>query len=234
MDPSDIPMYTTAMASRLVRLHSRRVSRWLRGYKYTYSSGANKEQKFGEKGPLVKRTTKAELSYATFLDLIDLLFIREFLKEGISIPKLRKALAEAEGLIGGHHFAQSVFFTDGRDIYLQIKDEKKKAASLMELLSGGQWVIAPFIEQLAVKVDFDRVTKYASRWYPLAPDKTIALDPSIAFGKPMIFEKGIPTDTIHDLYLAEGKKIEPVCDWMNISKSEARAALKFENWLSIA
>jgi hypothetical protein len=86
-EPLDVPMYSPAMASRLVGLESSRVRRWLQGYEYTYQ-------------------------YASFVDLIDLLFVKKFVEHGISVQRLRKALDEAVDLTGEHHFAHRRFWTE--------------------------------------------------------------------------------------------------------------------------
>lgn len=234
--PWDTPMYTPADAGRLVQLHPDRVRRWLRGYGYTYTAGKKAELRHGHKEPVVKRVDD-ESPYATFLDLIDLLFVKKFLehgkalKHGISLQKLRKALKEAEELIGGHHFAQRSFFTDGSDIYLQVQE---KGEFLLELLSGGQWVIAPVILAIAHQIDFHDATGFAERWYPLGRENLVVLDPAIAFGAPTIVEHGVKTANLYDLFKGEGDRTEPVATWMDLSVEEVGAAVRFEEQLRAA
>ena len=227
----DVPMYTTAMAGRLVGLSKYRVRRWLQGYDYTYSAGPSGETRIGHKEPVIRRDNIDESSYASFLDLIDLLFVKRFLDHEISLQRLRKALHEADELLDGHHFAQRSFFTDGKNIYLQVKDN---ADALLELLSGGQWVIASIIKQLADQIEFDKPTGFAERWYPLGPDGLIVLDPRISFGKPTIVGRGIATANIYDFFLGEGENIGRVCSWLNLESQEVEAAISFERYLVAA
>jgi uncharacterized protein (DUF433 family) len=227
----DIQMYDTAIVGRLVGLSRGRVCRWLRGYNYTYSVFSSSELRSGHKDALVKRSRDEESIFASFLDLIDLLFVKKFLEYGVSLQRIRKALNEAETLIGGHHFAQRNFFTDGKNIYLQVKDN---ADALLELLSGGQWVIAPIIKQLAHQIEFDHPTGYAKKWYPLGPNGLIVLDPRITFGKPSIVNRGTATANIYDLYIGEDENVENVCSWMNLNTQEVDAAVKFERQLAAA
>ena len=225
----DIPIYPAAEAGRLVKLSPTRVRRWLQGYKYTYKTGTKNEKRAGSKGPIVKRLDSDNSNYASFLDLIDLLFVKEFISYGLSLQKIRKALNEAEQLVGGHHFAQSKFFTDGTNIYFEISD---KADALMELLSGGQWVIAPVIKQLTHKVEFDDPTGYAKRWFPLGTSGLVVLDPSVSFGKPSLVKRGIATANVYDFYLAESKDIKKVGKWLDLKEEEVQAAVKFEQQLA--
>ncbi|MBN2324631.1 MAG: hypothetical protein JXQ30_12925 [Spirochaetes bacterium] len=234
MNMLDISMYPSSTIGRLVGLNPTRVRRWLKGYHYSYSPRFLEEQHIVHQEPVLRRGTKEISTYASFLELIDLLFVKKFLDAGVSLQKIRKALIEAEGLIGEAHFAKSRFFTDGSKIYLQIKDKDNEAPNLLELLSGGQWVIAPIILELANQIDFDKSTEFASRWYPFGPSGLIALDPNISFGKPHIIHRGIATANVHDLYLGENKKVNRVCKWMGLNSNEVEAAIRFEERLIAA
>ena len=77
----DIPIYPAAEAGRLVKLSPGRVRKWLQGYEYTYKAGTKNEQRSGSKGPIVKRQESHISSYASFLDLVDLVFVKELTSE---------------------------------------------------------------------------------------------------------------------------------------------------------
>ena len=181
-------MYSAAAVSRLVKLDAARVRRWLEGYQYQYTSKRSAVT-IHRQGPLVRRRGAAGSRYASFLDLIDLLFVKEFVAHGVSVQKLRRALEEAARLTGDHHFAQRRFWTDGRRIYFEVKNNKSSA--LLELLSGGQWVIAPVIKQIAHQIEFDSRTGISRRWFPLGRSNPIVVDPSVGFGAPTIVNRGI-------------------------------------------
>lgn len=219
----DMPMYSTAEVSRIVGINSTRVGRWIQGYGYVYRDGVRKQ------APVIHRHGTEGTSYASFLDLIDLLFIKGFLDYGLSLQKIRKALFEAEQILGNNHFARDCFFTDGKNIYLQVKEEGK---AILQLLANGQWVIPEIIRQLAHQIEFDKYSGMARRWYPRGCDGLIVIDPLISFGRPIIVGKGIATSNIYDFFLAEKKSIKPVCDWLGISKREAEAAITFESELA--
>ena len=230
MGVHELPRYSAASAARLVGLGSWRVRRWLQGYNYKYTAGPFEEERIGHKGPIVNRPVEAT-AFASFIELIDLLFVREFIAHGLSLQKIRRALEEAERLLGDNHFAKRRFFTDGKRIYLQVKD---KAEALVELLSGGQWVIAPIILELAKQVDFDRFTGLAQRWYPLGLKGHIVIDPEISFGKPVITGTGILTGNVFDLFEAEKEKTKRVCFWLGLKPAQVHAAVSFEKRLLAA
>jgi len=220
----DQPMYTAAEASRLVGISAVRVRRWLQGYSYEYGSQRRKQR------PVIQRNGTEGTSYASFLDLIDLLFVKQFLAyPGLSLQKLRKALDEASTILDTKHFARQSFFTNGDKIYLKVK---KEGDAILELLSGGQWVIKQVIIELAHQIDFDHPSGLARRWHPLGPDDLIVLDPFVSFGRPTIVGKGVATLNIYDLFVAEGKDTNQVCRWLDLDQQEVEAAVRFEKRLA--
>lgn len=174
---------------------------------------------------MIRRKGNSGTSFASFLDLIDLLFARRFIKYGVSLQKLRKALDEAAEILHTDHFARRSFFTDGRNIYLQVREEGN---AILELLSGGQWVIPDIIKELSHQIDFDSATELALRWYPMGPDGLVVLDPMISFGSPTIVGRGIATGNVFDLFMAEERRVRPVCRWMDLAPNEVNAAVRFE------
>jgi len=219
----DMPMYPSSEASRLVGLSAVRVRRWLSGYSYKY------EDIRRDQLPVIRRLGTLGTSYASFLDLVDLLFVKRFLEHGISLQKLRKALDEASVILETNHFARQSFFTEGRNIYLQVKD---KGDAILQLLSGGQWVIPEIIRQLADQIDFDEPTGFARRWYPQGPNGLVVLDPKVSFGRPHIMNKGVTTLNVYDFFMAESRNFRQVSRWLNLNKKEVEAAVRFEEGLA--
>lgn len=225
-DQYNNPTYFAAEVARLVNISTWRVHRWLKGYEYDYESRRRRQK------PVIQRAwqDKNYPHYASFFDLVELLFVKRFLDYGLSLQKLRKAFDEAKDILGTEHFTHQSFFTDGKNICLKVK---KKGAAILELLSGGQWVISDIITQLAHQIDFDKSTELAIRWFPLEGSRLIVLDPLVSFGRPIIAKKGITTENVYDLFIAEGEEIQPVCNWMNLTSKEIEATIKFEKHLTV-
>ena len=110
------PSYAAAEAGRLVGLTAERVRRWLRGYGYSYGDAVRGQP------PVVRQGRGLPSPYASFLDLVDLLFVKRFLDHGVSLQKVRRALDEAREVLGTNHFARQTFFTDGGAIFLRLKE----------------------------------------------------------------------------------------------------------------
>lgn len=221
-----VPAYSVAETSRLVRMNNWTVQRYLHGYSYDYSYPQGKRKTV--QPPVVKRESGKTDAYASFLDLIDLLFVKEFLDRGYGLPTIRKSLDEVRDRIGAAHFAQSVFFTKGKK---QIIWQESERSELIALLTGGQVAIAEFIISLSDRLEFEDVTKwgFAKRWFPDQTNDLIVVDPEYAFGRPTV--RGIPTHNIYDMFLGEGEKLEPVSNWFQIPVREVKAAVQFEQTL---
>ena len=219
----DEPMYPAAEASRFVGLSAIRVRRWLSGYSYDYGDIRRVQR------PVIRRAGTEGTSYASFLDLVDLLFVKRFLDYGISLQKLRKALDEAAKILDTQHFARQSFFTEGRNVYLEVKDEGE---AILQLLSGGQWVIPEIIKELSHQIDFDEPSGLARRWYPHGYDGLVVLDPKVSFGRPHIINKGVATSNIYDFFIAEDRSVRNACRWLNLNNQEVEAAVSFEEGLA--
>jgi len=221
----DAPSYSLAETARLTDLSRSRVRRWLQGYSYSYSVSDEKEIRHGSQEPVIDRGRTLGTTYASFLDLIDLLFVKKFLDHGFGLQTIRHALDEAREYLGTNHFARKTFFTSGRNIFLQMDN---RGEYVIKLMSGGQWAIADIIIALAHKIDFDESTDFARRWYPWGKDRLIVIDPLISFGRPSIVGKGTATESVFDFYNGENEKIDEVCRWMGLTPNEANAAVGFE------
>jgi uncharacterized protein (DUF433 family) len=67
-----------------------------------------------------------------------------------------------------------------------------------------------------------------SRWYPV---KTIALDPARAFGRPIIAESGVPTETLSEAVEIEGSP-ERVAKLYALPVAAVRDAVVFQQQLA--
>lgn len=147
----------------------------------------------------------------------------------MSLQKLRKALDEAARILNTNHFARRSFFTDGKNVFLEVREEGE---AILQLLSGGQWVIPDVIRELAHQIDFDTPSGLARRWYPLGPEGFVVLDPLYSFGRPAIVGRGVATANVFDFFNAEGGRIGSACRWFGLKRREVAAAISFESGLA--
>ena len=218
------PAYSIVLSSHLTGITRWSISRYLRGYDYKIDKRTNYKR---HKPPIVDQTE--ESTYASFLDLIDLLFVKEFLKRGFTLQYLRRALTEAKYYLGTPHFARSEFYTSSDQILMKIPQD----GALIALMTGGQLAIPEIAKKLSQKLEFEDVTGYgfAHRWYPQGKNGAIVIDPQISFGKPILAGYGISTSNIYDLYLGENKNLTTVSRWFDIPVPEIKTAVRFEHSL---
>ncbi len=226
-DRFSTPLYEPAYAARLLHMHPSRVRRWLFGY--SFKTGKGEAVRKRSQSPLIRRGSEGTVRYASFLDLMELLFARDFLERGISLHRMRRALVEAAAFYGvDHPFAHKRFFTAGKQIFLELRDKQGGTPTLLQLLSGGQWAIAPIVRQYAKQIDFGVGTDIAERWWPLGRDEPILVDPRIAFGSPAVVGRGVRTAVVYDLYLGEQRDVRAVAGWMGLDIDAVKAAVRLE------
>jgi len=222
-----VGIYTPAEAAKLLGLPRARLQRWIKGYKYRLPKGA--DLPYLRKEPVVPPTLRPIKGYTalTFLDLIELLFVKAFSGRGVSLQYIRRAAIEASQIFQTNHpFAFRRLYTDGKYIFVQLQEINGRE-SLLELVRGGQYVFHKIIREYLDQVEFDTTTEIAIRWWPLGRKHPIVVDPKISFGAPIIDPVGVPTAAVAETYLAEGS-IEAVASWYELSVKQVREAVHFE------
>ncbi len=216
-------IYTIPQASKLLQLPYQRVSRLINGYSFPQKKTGGKKQMppvTQEDLPIID--DKVAIS---FVNLIELLFVREFRNLGASLTTIRLASKEAADILQvTHPFAYHRFAIENKKIFLRIKQESGDI-HLIELAKK-QYCIEPFIKQFLHDIEFDEITGLASRWYPLGKDTFVVLDPQIAFGAPTIDGTRITTDILFGAFEAENT-FDDIAKWYEIDAVKVEAAIKF-------
>ena len=238
-----VPLYDPTDAARLVGPSSGQVRRWLLGYHYKYRKGRRRQDLLmqfrsadgrlmgfsGVDGPIYGRERAGR--QACFLDLVELRAAKLFLDHGLSAQRVRRAFNEARSICQEPFpFASRRVFLMGPRIFLELVDDQ----GLLELLTNGQWVIRPLIEDYVEQLEFDNETGLAEAWWPLGRKEPVVITPVRAFGAPVIEPGNLKTSVVYDLYLAEGKQIEPVRQWFGLDPGAVRAAVRYEEGLDLA
>ena len=218
-------IYTLSTAAKVLEMSPQKMRRWINGYTY-YNS--NREYRSIE--PLLK----PEFEYdnkdviISFLDLVELLFIKSFIGYNISIQKIREAAIKASKFLNtSHPFAIQKMYTDGKTIFANLAKEESDP-SLLDLLTE-QYQLGEIIESTLYNcIDFSIYDTIAERWWPLGKNNDIVLDPSRNMGQPILHLYNIKTELIYQLYKSN-HSINEICDWYEIDKDSIEAAINFEN-----
>jgi uncharacterized protein (DUF433 family) len=108
---------------------------------------------------------------------------------------------------------------------------------LLDASRGGQYAIREVFEAALSRIDWgDRDTPV--RLFPVLPEadsaeapRTVAIDPQVGFGRPLLVDAGVPTSVIADRFLA-GDTIDEMADDFEVPRQAIEDALRFEQRLA--
>jgi uncharacterized protein (DUF433 family) len=220
VDPISSGVYTIDQAATLINASPRVLRGWLVGHH---------EKKAG---PIITREIESvdNRIVLSFVNLIEARFIDEFSKRGINVRSIRAMVKEARRVLNHPHpFASNVIFgADARTIFLigqqtspTLYDLRGKNVAMYDILKREikqEMVYGP--------------SGLAEAWFPrkdIAP--SVVLQPSMAFGQPALKDFGVPTRTIYQAYLSEGKNFSSVARWFDLPVNKVREAVHFEQAL---
>lgn len=225
--PFNTGIYTVPEASRLTRVASPRIRRWLKGYKFF--SGEREHV-----SPPVWRGQLQPVDGALalgFLDLMEIRVVDAFLRAGVSWKTLREAERRgSERFRSTHPFCTQRFETDGRSIFVDIGADSDEPI-LLEIINDQavfDAITSPFFKDLEFSQD-----RVLERWWPLGDHRAVVVDPRRAFGKPIVVDRGVPTAILSSAVRAT-KSIDEIIFWYDVTKSSVVDAIEFEDSLSHA
>ncbi len=219
LDLRDQPAYELAEASRYLKLPAATLRSWVVGRPYPKADGV------GQSRPLIHPPKKQPL-LLTFWNLIEAHVLRSLRTEhGVSIKVMRQALTYAEQ-------------TEQIDRLLLRKDLRTNAGKLFvekygeltDLSASGQLAMRKIFEEHLKRVEWDE-WQFPVRLYPFVSGESdrrpIAIDPQIAFGRPVVLRAGVSTGIIVERIDA-GETPADLADDYNLSLSEIEDAILYE------
>jgi uncharacterized protein (DUF433 family) len=223
-----VGLYTFPEAARIIGITPAKLRRWVGQYRRK-EPGAECLSK-----PVISRYFQGGERVLTFLELVELLFVKLFREEGVSMAVIRRAAEEAARRFDTPYpFAVKRFDTDGQRIFATLRDESPSGRVVMEL-GKGQYVLDAVARPFFRKLDY-RDDGEAFRYWPLDREGRVVLDPERSFGKPIDAETGVPTRAPYDAVLAGGgQSPEIVADWFGVPVEAVQAAVTFERSLQAA
>ncbi len=227
-------VYSLPEASRLIGVQSREIRRWLYGYSYKRTVNGEPVRKFS--APLWTPQTSIkdpDEQVIGFHDLLEIRFVREFVRHGVPLAVVRRCLGVARDMYQvDYPFTTLQFKTDGRTIFGEAIKASQDDGSLTDLRTR-QLVFKEIISpSLYDGIEYDG--RQARKWYPLGAKKKIVLDPGRQFGSPIVEETGTPTSVLFASFLAEGRDetaMQRTASSYAISLPLVRAAVTFEQGL---
>jgi uncharacterized protein (DUF433 family) len=214
-----IGLYTIGDAARLAEVTPARIRGWVQGY----AQGHDKPRRpavIDHRLPDLEG--KAALS---FRELIEVRFVRHFLRAGVSWSILRRAAREAGQDLLGQNAAQLRFSTDGVTVFADAlaKGGDRRARDLV----ANQYVLLIILEQ-SIRNEFDLDADNLIRsWTPRVETPLVTIDPRRSFGRPII-APGVPTSTIVGALAAERGDTTRVAALFDTTEAAVRQAGAFE------
>ncbi|MEQ1882483.1 MAG: DUF433 domain-containing protein [Burkholderiales bacterium] len=218
-DLRDQPAYTQAEASRYLKLPAATLRSWVVGRPYPKASGV------GHSRPLIHPPKKHPL-LLTFWNLIEAHVLRSLCTEhGVSIKKVREALVYAERAEKiDRLLLRKDLRTDAGKLFLD------KYGELIDLSASGQLAMRKIFEEHLKRVDWDQ-WQFPVRLYPFVSGDTeqrpIAIDPNIAFGRPVVLRAGVSTGIIAER-LDAGETVGDLTADYGLTFEEVEQAVLYE------
>lgn len=117
------------------------------------------------------------------------------------------------------------FLTDGRRIFAEVV-EGIDEPGLLDLVRSQYAFHRAIKPTLYASVEYSELDE-ALRWFPMWPKQQVLLDPKRSFGRPIVAQGGVPTETLAMAVEVEGST-ERVARWFGVPRAAVRAAVDFE------
>lgn len=215
-------LYTLSEANRLTGVPVRSIRRWTSGYHFRRAGRQVYSPPVVESN-LPRGGAQAAISFA---DLIEVRFLHAFRRHGVGWSAIRIASTRAGELLGRDHpFSSKRFSTDGRTILAEFVSETGDPV-LLDLVRN-QYELRRIVSKFMVgEIDFGD-SDTPTRWWPVKGSRRIVVDPSRAFGSPVVAEEGVPTRVLASAALAEDS-IEIVASIFEVDPISVAEAVAFE------
>lgn len=221
-DPRLIPNYTLPEAAHYLRIPIGTLRSWVRGRKYPTQSGLRFFR------PIICVPDMDRPLLLSFINLVEahvLDAIRR--KHDIALPKVRKAIQFLSRHFDPRHpLADVALETDGQNLFIE------NIGALINISSEGQIAMREMLKAHLKRVERDvggipvRLYPFTRKQEPNEP-RLVVINPSVAFGRPVIFGTGIPTAVIAERWKA-GESFESLMDDYGLEKEKIEEAIRCE------
>lgn len=220
-DRRNQPAYATAEAARYLQLPSATLRSWVIGRQYVTRDGSRRFE------ALVKPASHKPI-LLSFWNLIECHVLRALRTEhGVPLREVRQALTYAERKLRiSNLLLRKDLLTDGGRLFLE------RFGQLVDLSASGQLAMREVLEAHLRRVEWDD-NQFPIRLYPYLATVTsesirpIAIDPAVAFGRPIVARRGITTAILVERYDAGESLAEVAADY-DLTESEVRQAIVYE------
>jgi uncharacterized protein (DUF433 family) len=208
-------------AARFLRLSPGTLRAWVAGRPYSTSAGKRQSTR-------LIQPAQARPPLLSFWNLVEAHVLRALRTEhGVSIPDLRKALRYAENELGIEHLLLSRDLqTEAGRLFLE------RYGQLIDLSNSGQLAMQKMLDAHLRRVERDP-QRLPARLYPFLTggesdsEWPIAIDPQVAFGRPVVRSAGVSTQAIVQR-LDAGETVGEIAADYRMTPAEVEQAALYE------
>jgi uncharacterized protein (DUF433 family) len=219
----DREYYSRADVARLLDVPVGTVGNWIRGYRYPVRDHVRSA------GPLIV-PPKGGRRWLSFANLIEAHTVAAFRASGVSMQKIRPALAYlARQLEIEHPLASRHLLTDGAELFFRYlrTESQSELVVLLNVSREGQVVFDEVVDRYLRRVDW-AADNYAERLWPAGREEGVVIDPKRGFGQPIIARRGVRVeDVVHRLLAGEPRAA--VAEDFGLEPAEVEAAQRFRS-----
>lgn len=215
------PAYRLAEAARYLRLPAATLRSWVLGRGYPTAEGA------GRFRPLI-RPASQQPPLLSFWNLIEAHVLRSLRTEhGVPVKAVRAALAFAEKQLQiDRLLLREELRTHAGELFLE------RYGELINLSASGQLAMRRLLTEHLERVEW-APSQFPVRLYPFlavvlpSDERPIAIDPRIAFGRPVVLRRGISTSSIAER-IDVGETVEELAADYDLTRAEIEQAVIYE------
>lgn len=213
--------YGLAEAARYTKLPVATLRSWVAGRTYPKAGGKESFK------PLIFPAHKGPPPQLSFWNLIEAHVLRSLRTEhGVALRELRNAILYAQRTLQIERLLlREDLRTHAGDVFLE------HYGKLIKLNASGQLAMRKLFEEHLKRVEWDK-WKFPVRLYPFVSaedtsQRPIAIDPSIAFGRPVVLRAGVSTVAIADR-LDAGETVDELARDYGLATTEIEQAVVYE------
>ncbi|RSK40879.1 DUF433 domain-containing protein [Hymenobacter perfusus] len=212
-----LPVYSARQVAHLTGLAATTVQAWTRA-----------------EDALVQPASAEGLSFLNLVEVHVLAAIRH--QHGISLQRVRHAVQFVrQELQSENPLAQHQFETDGVDLFVRALEDENL---LINASRRGQMTIRQLVEAYLRRIE-RAADGFPLRLFPVYGSTAglgigaetlptlIAVDPTIAFGRPVLTENYVPVDVVVGLYRA-GDSVQHIAEEFGLTTRAVEEAIRYE------
>jgi len=208
-------------AARYLKLPAATVRSWFLGRNYATAGGTRTF-------PAIVAPASRRPPQLSFWNLIEAHVLRAFRTEhGVSVKAVRQALRYAQGQLGiDRLLLRKELSTAAGGLFLE------RYGELIDLSASGQIALRQVLKAHLRRVEWDE-WQFPIRLYPflssdlMTAERPIAIDPAVAFGRPIVVRRGVTTAVIAQRVDA-GESVQDVADDYDLTPADVEQGILYE------